>query len=733
MRISEGEGFNVTLKHADVYLIILILQFLMMSFVFLEAIDIQIPLVRQVIGFIYLTFIPGFLLLKLLNFDIVDNTQRLLLSLGLSISFLMVFGFALSVIFPIFDINNPFSFQYLFIPISGFVLVSSSYFYLKQRKEENEKTYSIPLNTRSISVILPFLAIVGTYLENNYSFNGVLYLLILVIIVFIWWFILDKTQTVLLALAVVMIAISLLLHTSLISNYLWGFDIQVEYYFAHGVLSDANWDFSLNQNLNSVLSIVVLAPVYSLILNLDLVWVFKIIYPLLYSFVALGLFYLFYKQSNNFIAFLGTFFFMLGFSFYMEMFQLARQSIAEIFVMLILLLIIHPIPYHKINKNSFLAAIFIFSLIISHYGIAFIYLLFFILSYFIIQLLHSIRWKQLSDIVLRKVDKTHQVTSQVNKRIRGDIIGNPFLTILFLVLFLAYYSYITHSSIIETIVHADEQIISNILGDLLNPETVQGLNVLVSDPGSPLRIITKYLHVTALFFVVIGFIMTLFPRKKMFWKTEFLVLGFLNLLFLALSMIVPYFANQLNISRVYHISLLILSPFVIIGAFSFFSLITSQIRNTNRIAKYLVLAFLTVSFIFNIGIMYELAKEKPSSLAFNDTFDFPRFNDRECYGSEWTRLGNDYPIYADEYRKLLLLDHNLNVRSISAVTEVTKISYYYIYLGTLNIEKNTILVNKMDRGTLTREYHPFFSDNTKWDDIYSNGGSSVFYAHPVLP
>ena len=44
----------------------------------------DVPVVRQVIGFLCLTFIPGFIILKLLKFDKLDNLELVLFSAGFS-------------------------------------------------------------------------------------------------------------------------------------------------------------------------------------------------------------------------------------------------------------------------------------------------------------------------------------------------------------------------------------------------------------------------------------------------------------------------------------------------------------------------------------------------------------------------------------------------------------------------------------------------------------------------
>ena len=52
----------------------------------------DIPIARQVLGFFYLTFLPGFVILKLLKLDEFDWVETVLFSIGFSVAFLMLVG-----------------------------------------------------------------------------------------------------------------------------------------------------------------------------------------------------------------------------------------------------------------------------------------------------------------------------------------------------------------------------------------------------------------------------------------------------------------------------------------------------------------------------------------------------------------------------------------------------------------------------------------------------------------
>ncbi len=65
--------------------------------------------------------------------------------------------------------------------------------------------------------------------------------------------------------AIFTVALALLLHTSLISMHIWGWDINQELYISNLVIQNSAWDFSIYSNINAMLSIVMLVPIFSII------------------------------------------------------------------------------------------------------------------------------------------------------------------------------------------------------------------------------------------------------------------------------------------------------------------------------------------------------------------------------------------------------------------------------------------------------------------------------------
>ena len=58
------------------------------------AILFDVPVVRQIVGFIYVSFLPGFLIIRVFRLKITNIFEDVALSAGLSIAFSMFTGLA---------------------------------------------------------------------------------------------------------------------------------------------------------------------------------------------------------------------------------------------------------------------------------------------------------------------------------------------------------------------------------------------------------------------------------------------------------------------------------------------------------------------------------------------------------------------------------------------------------------------------------------------------------------
>lgn len=210
------------------------IQFAVWGIIGLDVSGIQIPILRQIIGFIYLTFIPGTLILRILKLHKLGNIETVLYAGGLSIVTLFT-GLFINTVYPLIGISRPISFPSLMITISAIVLLLCILCYVRDKDFSNPSFIDVR-EVLSPSVLflclIPFLAILGTYLVNFYHNNILLMLLIVIIAavaIFIGFNHVIPKQLYLLA--VFVIAISLLYHRSLLTMYLIGTNVQYEYFY----------------------------------------------------------------------------------------------------------------------------------------------------------------------------------------------------------------------------------------------------------------------------------------------------------------------------------------------------------------------------------------------------------------------------------------------------------------------------------------------------------------------
>ncbi|MCK4454446.1 hypothetical protein KAU51_03890, partial [Candidatus Parcubacteria bacterium] len=113
--------------------VVLAIQLAMWGVISLDAIGLQIPIIRQFIGFIYLTFVPGIILLRILKLHKLGNIETLLYTVGLSIATLMFTGLFMNTIYPLFGFSRPISITPLIITISVVVLILCILSYVRDK------------------------------------------------------------------------------------------------------------------------------------------------------------------------------------------------------------------------------------------------------------------------------------------------------------------------------------------------------------------------------------------------------------------------------------------------------------------------------------------------------------------------------------------------------------------------------------------------------------------------
>ncbi|MBI5459241.1 DUF2206 domain-containing protein [Methanobacterium sp.] len=695
--------------------LVLSIQVILLGSIILPMFNIRLPFVTEVIGFIYLTFVPGFLILRILKIHDLSSMESISYAMGLSLTALMIIGFSSNLIYPILGINKPLSPFYLILTMTIFTIILCIISYFRDDGFHLNKKINInPVNL--FILLLPFIAIIGTFFMNYYQNNFIMLLFILIISIIPLLVVFGKIKSEYYPLAIFVVSLALLFHRSLISQYVWGWDINFEYYYASIVLNNSLLSYMSSSTPNSMLSVVIIAPFYSIFTNISLNYVFKVIYPFIYSFVPLILYQIYKKQTSAKIAFLACFFFVSVFVFYEEMPQLAKQQIAELFFVLLLLLIVDA-KIEKIKK-SILFLIFAVSLIVSHYGLTYIFILMLVISVLILSMIDNSRFEK--------------IFSNIKHSVNSNSLNNN-ITLTFLLFFvtftLAWYIYLTSSLTFISLVSLVNKISSGIFTDIFNVGgSTQGLSLIQSGTSSLFSKISKYIHLLSQFFISFALIMIIMGRSKFKFDRIFLAFIFSSFIILLAGIFIPYFGSSLNTSRLYHISLLIIAPMFVIGLIMFLQVINDILGSKIHIKQFnyhIVAVFIMVLFLFNTGFIYQIVGES-SNISFENKVDYPIFNDKDVASAKWINnltLNTKQILYADDNAYNLfaqirgtpgLLRQNISLPRNSVV-----------YADTRNIVDDRFQINgQFYNKTLVqfRERKMF-----ELNKIYDNGGSQIFF------
>ncbi len=719
------------------------------------------PLIGEIVLSVYLAFIPGMLILRACSIHKLGSAVSMLFATGLSLSALMFTGVFLNMFLPLIGYSRPIELFPLTVALTALVLSLCVISYLRDRDYDGDPTLDagLVLSPQALLLMLvPFLSIFGTHLMNTSSDNILLLAMIAavaIIVLLVGFNLLIPRE--LYSLAIFVIAISLLFHNSLISDSLIGWDIHQEKYLADSIINNGYWTVSMSYIINSMLSIVMLAPIFSIFLSTDVIWVYKIVFPLLFALVPLALYQVYRKQSDDRMAFMAAAFFSSQVVFFTEMLQLARQEIAELFLVLILLLILD----RSMQKSrwALLFAIFACSLVVSHYGLTFIFIGIIALGWAFAYVASMLRKGTVKDM---------------NRRL------GPMLIVAFIAFCAIWYVYTSSANPLVTITqvtHQIEQPIETVVTKLLTPE----VPVVTPTPGTPtgaptptpgsptltptpppvttqaIQLITSggsdsFLHRMFLYLMIstqgllgIGILIGFFARWPMRIRREYYWLAFVNMLILGAALVLPYMASALNTTRIYQIALIFLAPFFVLGWVFVFLAIGKVLKRstpgTLNVAIALLSIFLVFYLIFNTGLIFQITKDVPMSYSLDRkgaNVTYAIYNGFEKAGAEWTidaqqaiarsqNMNYTPPIFSDMYRWLFLQDWNTS-RSYQLPNNVDKTPLgSYIYMGTYNV-LNDQSIGLVARGQVkdlvVTDLTGLKNGRNK---IYANGGSEVYY------
>ena len=724
---GKPDSAVIHLTAKKIFIIMVSLQLALLGLIGLNRLGFGIPILRQAIGFVYLTFVPGFLILKLLNIN-SNNLETFLYSVGLSLSFLMFTGAVINFLYPLFGITKPISEIPLIVTISIIVSFLSLLCYLRNRN--SLMYFSSSMNEVFCSKVLfllflPIFSIIGAYTFNLYDSNVILLILLLLISLAPLLVVFNKIPKDYYPVAIWSLSLSLLFHRSLVV----GFEPS-ETIFPGIIKVLGRWDASIYNSHNSLLPNVILFPSMFSILDVSTPQALKIIPPFIISFIPLILYQIFQRVISEKEAFFSAFLYMSMFPFYRSLIAALRTGMAIFFLSLLMLVAIDE----KVSgaKKSLLSTVFAFFLITSHYAT----------SYFF---MYAIGISAMFALIWRK-------WSQNNEKLM--LLSSNF-TALYLAMVISWYMYSSSSSGFNLLISFSSHVLTSI-SEFMSPEASYSAYVLQKEWPSLTIEILKYLYLIISIFIGIGLLAKSYDyfvkKRNNTFNSEYL---FFSIAFTTLILATFLPTAGFNTARVLMITLVLLAPFFVLGIRVVIEFLRFDISNKHI---YVVLAlFLMIFLLLNSGFISETVLKDYAPSAFISKNRIMKSNDinaktylfKEEYKSPEDFLASAWILTRGSPEKTVYGDHFMIWQRLRYRLDYVP-EYNLVLMGkekpTIKLlEENTTVMNgdyiilgyhNLKEGILIKQYYPsshYYSISAihsilvSSNKIYTNSGSEIYY------
>lgn len=690
----------------------------------------DISFFRQIFSFIFISLIPGIIIVRGLKLNNLGAAKTLVFSVGLSVFFIMGFGLILNTIAPFLGYESPLSMISLLIFFNCMVIILLILGYLQNSQKET--TLSLPEFNRIdkicliLAFCLPVIGMSGLYVMNEFNENLLLLSLFFFIAFLIGFIALKRTSVSPSSypLLIFLISISLILLFPLRSTHVADVDPNLEYFFFQNTFGQLHWTILQHGLLDACLSISLLPTVYTSLLGLNPEFVFKIFSPLLFSITPVVIYLIAKKYVDHIYAFLASVFFMSQTNF-IVVGSIARTSLAILFISLIILALFSD-EIDRFNKG-FLIISFILGCIFSHYSSA--YILFIVISVtFIITYIFSIRYKITRNLYFY------------------------FIVVFFCALYL-WYSMVVEGPFSQAVRFIGQIFVvgSTNYAPVLGQLTGQNLSLpLISATNLVIKLLTFFFIAYGVLF---GLILWLKQNKKLSVShadhhiinldIEFIILGLISGFILFLTVILPFVSVGYDIDRIYLLISVVLATYFIIGGIvlveqlNFFAQKIFRKMNVPRMLKVLspvpiISLLVIINFLFSMSVPHQLAGDD-SSVFFNsqgDLYNRMFIHDQDVSGAKWIKEygEKELDIYSDVYSEKVL-QSQAEISETNRIPEINPGQLFESgYLFTIYYNNvNRRIINEWDfrKPDLSPQYAQMVQDLNK---IYANYGSVIWSA-----
>jgi uncharacterized membrane protein len=747
--IPQTPEQTVDVTTRRVALAVATLQVLVLAVVAVEWVGLPLPVVRPVVTVVYLTLVPGYLLLRLAGVTDESRVETLLYSVGLSLVALMATGVASNFTLRLLGVERPMSEIPVVLSVSA-VVCALTWAYRTRVDEEVRVTVDTDRLTSPLVLGLALLPLAGVYgglVLTRFGTNLPLLALYTVLLAIPVYVVRDRIPPRLFPYAIWTVALALLLQNTLSGHYMaWG-DSPKEASLALGVLADGYWAPSLVPgygNKYTMLRLVILHPVYALFTDLRFVWVFKVVHPLIFSLMPVALYHAYEQYVDGKTAFLSAYLFVSLFSFFIVLSRNTRTATALLFISLFLLLVAtkHVAP----NRRKLLAILFVAGVLVSHYGVSYMFML-------MLGLVIPVRW------VLERLSSANRTSA-------------PLTSVAFVILYglmlFAWYVYVSPGS------KSFDMLVGTGL-DFFNQAATQ-----FAASGSGGGSVTTH-YVTAdytsttlsalrVYNVVVGGIMIfglgwaclrLVRNRDLAFDAEYVAYASVALATFGFTFVG---IERFNTARTYPTTLLFYAPFFVLGFTQPFALVGRYVERVGRLdARQIATVAVVVFLALNVGFVSAVATDEYSTNALVEKEriaeeglppaksylfkQYPTVHDmagsawlgaagvdgRNIYVSRWPGNRNSpvghtplSPAERDDSRGAELRPQAIRYPMVSGTGTIGD---GYLYMGALSHPEQGDLVT-LPGGRYAFNYVETSEKREHWAQkhlVYDNGGSRVYY------
>jgi uncharacterized membrane protein len=713
-------------------------KYLLAVAVLLAATDLAILLdisgLREVLGFMFFTTVPGLLILLVLKLHRIEFLKKVVISVGLSVVFLMFGGLVVNSFYPL--ISKPLSLEPLLIAFNIMTLLLLLLAYWRNRSNFNIKdvlNFQLDLRGKLTSPVFfpflfPLLSLLGVQLMNTQGNNRILLIMLALIPAYVIVLVMlrHKIPKVTYPVVIGMIGLALVLMHGLTSSHIMGRDIFGEYYVFQVTANNAHWNASMPDiNYNACLSITVLPTIYQKFIGVGSEDTLRLVLGILLAFVPLVVFLISKNYLGQFYGFLASVLFIFQLDFVQGQ-QLSgdRYDIGVLFFSLAVLILLDREINILVKKGLFIVSSF--AVIVSHYGSGYA-LSFWIFLLWILLMASSI----LAQRRIRRTSTDEGPTSIITW-------DSVLLTLIFSFF---WFGIVTRAPLSAGvgIVHSTIDNLTSLFASGTRHETVGGLfGIGVHQIAGFLNM---FAHDAIIFFICVGVLQLLRRyasyRREGFQK-EYLESVFIFFVLLIAMIVIPYISTAYDPDRVLFTSLLFLAPALIIGG----EFLARTIRRLSWLPITLCL-LLMLQFVCVTSLQWHLFDIPVSPYYENAGYGRDEYYiyDGELAGAKWlTEYGTRNSIVYGDWRawtRLLLgwkgtpaftvgfLDQRIASTEFEIVmnfTDSRPAEGDYVYLRHVNVRDGQIYLSQQEKESLS-----LYPDYFAWKDkIYADKDAEVW-------